>query len=360
MFSPLHRRFAFNGTAFFTGALILAGLVLFSFGNCAAQSLGGLNNTGTFGNEEINGKIFFPGGHKSSMRPVVKLRSDSTTELTAVADTDGSFRFTHLRPEYYTIIVNGGDEFENAYEKVSIGSAGSVPAQGNPFDYAIPVIYQVQIYLKPKQTGAPDSTLAANQTVPANVPQAAREHFMQALESARLGQREKAIEQFKAAISESPSFGLAHNELGVMYLKLGQPNQAAEAFAKAITVGLDDFVVHLNYGIALLNLKKLPEAEAQLRLSLQRNATVSTSHYYLGLVLVEQQQFEAAEAEFKASILNSNDRMGGAHKYLGGIYWRQKHYALAADELERYVKLEPKAVDAAKIRETIKDLRSKK
>lgn len=360
MFSPSRRIFAFNGTAFFTGALTLAGLVLFSFSHSTAQSIGGLNTTGTFGNEEINGRIFFPGGHQTGMRPVVKLRSDSTTELTALADSDGNFRFTHLRPEFYTIIVNGGDEYENAYEKVSIGSAGAVPAQGNPFDYAIPVIYQVQIYLKPKQASVLNSTPALNQTVPANVPPAARASFLHALESARLRENEKAIEQFKAAISESPSFGLAYNELGVLYLKLGQANQAAEVFARAITLGLDDFVVHLNYGIALLNMKKLAEAEEQLRQSLKKNATVSTSHYYLGFVLLTQQQFEAAEAEFKASIRNSNDRIAPAHKYLGGIYWRRKQYPLAADELERYVKLDPKAADAARIRQTVRELRLKK
>ena len=46
------------------------------------------------------------------------------------------------------------------------------------------------------------------------------------------------------------------------------------------------------------------------------------------------------------------------NKYLGGIYWRNKKYREAADELEKYVKLEPKAPDAGKIRGTIKTLRT--
>ena len=75
---------------------------------------------------------------------------------------------------------------------------------------------------------------------------------------------------------------------------------------------------------------------------------------------MNRRQFEAAEAEFKVSISNSNDRIPSAHKYLGGIYWRNKQYSRAADELTRYVALAPKAPDAAKIRGTIKDLRSRK
>ena len=48
-----------------------------------------------------------------------------------------------------------------------------------------------------------------------------------------------------------------------------------------------------------------------------------------------------------------------AHKYLGGIYWRHKKYREAADELEKYLNLDPKAPDAEKIRSTIKELRQK-
>jgi tetratricopeptide (TPR) repeat protein len=75
---------------------------------------------------------------------------------------------------------------------------------------------------------------------------------------------------------------------------------------------------------------------------------------------MKQREFEKAETEFKLSITNSNDRLAPAHKYLGGIYWRNKQYSRAADELTKYIELEPNAADATKIRETIKDLRSKK
>ena len=39
--------------------------------------------------------------------------------------------------------------------------------------------------------------------------------------------------------------------------------------------------------------------------------------------------------------------------------WRKHDYKQAADELEKYVKLEPKAPDAKKVRYTIKELRNK-
>jgi tetratricopeptide (TPR) repeat protein len=294
------------------------------------------------------------------MRPVVRLQSDGSSELSTVADPDGNFSFTHLRPGSYTIIVNGGEQYENAIETVSVGSAGPVPAQGNPSQYAMPVIYQVQIYLQPKGTYSVDLNSASTRAALANVPKTARDLFNKAVQSAHLGEGEKAIEQFREAIAQAPNFALAYNELGVQYLKLGQANKAAEALAEAVKLGPQDFTAHLNYGIALLNLKKFADAEKQLRQALQFNTAAATGHYYLALALMNQHQFEAAESQFKVSIKDSNDQIAQAHMYLGGIYWRNKQYKRAADELEKYIALDPKAPDGARIRETIKDLRSKK
>src|SRR6185503_15669314 len=217
-----------------------------------AQSVAGVNRTGTFGNEVIHGRIHFPRGTKSDMRPVVKLQSDGSSELTTIADSDGSFSFTNLRPDSYRIIVDGGNEYENAFESVSVGSAGPVPAQGNPFDYAIPTVYQVQIYLQPKSS----ASRAVTSVVPPTVPKAARDLFLKGVESARSGDSTKAIEQFKEAISQAPNFELAYNEMGLQYLTLGQADKAAEAFATALKLAPEEFAARLNYGIALLNLKK--------------------------------------------------------------------------------------------------------
>jgi Flp pilus assembly protein TadD len=341
------------------GILALA-TILSIFTVLQAQGVSGVNSTGTAGNEIIQGKIYFPSGHKSNMRPVVKLQSDGWSELTTVANFDGSFSFTHLRPDSYKIIVNGGDEFENAFETVSVGAAGPVPAQGNPGQYAMPVIYQVQIYLQPKKTLAFDPNDAATRAALANVPKPARDLFNKALESARLGENKKAIEQFKQAISQAPNFALAYNEIGTLYLKLGRADEAVAALAEAVKLEPEQFAARLNYGIALLNLKKFEEAEKQLRQALQKNGAAPIAHYYLGLALMKQRQFDSAEAEFETSIKNSNDGIAFAHKYLGGIYWHNKQYSRAADELDRYIVLDPKAPDAAQIRGTIKDLRSKK
>jgi len=324
-----------------------------------AQRTGGTNTSGTDGNEEIQGRVFFPPGDNSSARPVVKLQSLSSPEVTGVTDRDGNFRFTHLRPDEYTVIVEGGDQYEKASDTVIIGNSGPVPAQGDPGHYAIPLVYQVQIYLRPKRLNTTEKPATSN-TAFANVPAPARNLFQQALENARAGDHLKAIEQLKAAILQAPRFALAYSELAVQYLKIGRVARAVDTLKEALGINPDDFTLRLNYGIALLNQKKFEMAESQLRLAIQNhNADSPAARYYLGLALMGQQKFEEAQSEFENVIKDGEDKLAVAHKYLGGIYWRNKKYREAADELEKYLKLEPQAPDAEKIRGTIKELRQK-
>ena len=324
-----------------------------------AQNTSGTFASGTVGNEQIEGRVFFPPGDNSSARPVVKLRSLSSPEVTGVTDPDGNFRFTHLRPDDYTVIVEAGDGYEKASDTVAIGTSGPVPAQGIPGQYAVPVVYQVQIYLKPKRLTTTESAAASNSAF-INVPPTARDLFRQALEDSRSGNHLKAIEQLKSAISQAPTFALAYNELAVQYLKAGRGGQAVETLRKALEINPENFTLRMNYGIALLNQKRFETAETELRLATQKsNADSPAARYYLGLALMGQQKIELAQKEFEGVVKNGGDRLALAHRYLGGIYWRNKRYHAAADELEKYLKLDPEVADANKIRGTIKELRNK-
>ena len=349
----------FLTTACFCAAL--SAIISLSFSPARAQSLNGVNTSGTYGNETIEGTIHFPAGTKRGFQPIVKLHGDSSSaELTALPNPDGGFSFRGLRPDSYTLTINGGDEFENARETVAIGNSGPVPAQGNPFDYAHPLVYQVDIYLQPKHGKGMNANVDPTRAMLAKVPPPARDLFNQGAELARAGDAAKSIAKFREAISQAPDFAPAYNEMGRQYLKLGKADKAAESFADAVRIAPDDFEAHLNYGFALLNLKKFGPAEAQLKQALQKNAASGSGHYYLALALMNQQQLEAAAAEFKTSISKTNDGIAAAHKYLGGIYWHDQQFAAAANELEKYLAMEPNAPDAGKIRETIKELRAKK
>jgi Tfp pilus assembly protein PilF len=59
------------------------------------------------------------------------------------------------------------------------------------------------------------------------------------------------------------------------------------------------------------------------------------------------------------AIASGGESLALAHKYLGGLYMSAKQNKDAADHLEKYLQLDPKAPDAEQIRNTIKELRSK-
>jgi Tfp pilus assembly protein PilF len=310
-------------------------------------------DSGMYGNEQIVGKVFLPPGDTSGTSAVIKLRGTSSPEVKGITDHEGNFRFTHLRTDTYTVIVDAGDAYEMVTEIVSVGFSGSVPAQGNLPSYVIPLVYPIQIYLKAKHSAIE----AALDKVPAPV----RDLFSQAVENARAGNHPKAIEQLRSVVSQAPEFLPAYKDLAAEYMKTGDAAAAVGVLRAAIMLDPNDPALRLSYGVALISEKKFEAAEAELmRVANQAdNPDSPLAGYYLGVALVSENKTEAARTVFETVIKNGGSRIAGAHKYLGGIYWSNKQYREAASELEKYLKLEPKAADAEKIRGTIKELRHK-
>ena len=76
--------------------------------------------------------------------------------------------------------------------------------------------------------------------------------------------------------------------------------------------------------------------------------------------MISTKRYPEAVPEFEAAVANGGENLALAHKYLGGLYDEYAKPQEAADELDKYLKLDPKAPDAEKIKGTIKELRSKK
>jgi Tfp pilus assembly protein PilF len=328
--------------------LCLFAALLFSAAPVArAQAIGAHrgDTAGTGGSSSIQGRIISPLGKLPETRIRVTLEHSDTGTRTAIAGDDGSFNFNGLEDGSYTLTIDAGKDYEVARESIYIEG-------GKP-------IYNVPVYLRLK----PESNPAL-----AGVPKPALELFNKAVESARKNENDKAISLLNEAIAQHPQFGLAHNELGLLYLKANQLDKALEEFKAAQKALPDDPQIQLNYGLALLEKKDYTEAEKQFRKSAKKLDKSAQVHMYLGVSMMRQKGSDEADKqrllgeaqkEFQQSIKLGGDSAGRAHYYLGGIYWGQREYKKAADELELYVKQSPKAPDAEQVRATIKELRSK-
>jgi len=312
------------------------------------QSGPGVDNTKGLPDNRLEGRVFFPSN--SPVTPVrITLKGDRGDQSTNT-DRDGRFEFRGLRPGRYTLVVDGGDLYQSVSEMVEVSPTGTGSMQGdNPSQMA-----SLTIRLTPA-TGSGIGAGTIN-----FVPKAATDLYNSALKLAQDGDRKAAIELLKQAIAIHPQFLAALNGLGIQYMKLGDFENAAQTFSAALKIDPRDFLLHLNYGLTLFQQKKYEETVRELDLALQSKETSSTAHYYKGRALIALQKFAEAEVELQRTVALSGEETTLAHRYLAGIYLQTGDSARAISELQTFLKLDPKAKDADKIRDLIKQLESKR
>ena len=320
---------------------LLASFVIFAALSVHAQgvmpgSSRGLPSGG--GNNTIQGRVLFPPGQSGT--PVkVHLEGVNALSMSTVTDQDGNFSFRGVSAGSYSVVVEAGSQYEKAREPVTIDPEANARVA--------PVL--VELHFK----------VDASNPAFAGVPQAALSLYQKGINAAQKGDNKAAAQFFSQAVAAHPTFALALSDLGVQYMKLNQLDKAGETYEALLKLKPDDPAAHLNLGIVQFNKKKFDEAETHLRKALELKAAGPMGHYYLGLTLVSLKRYNEAVPELEATVANGGENLALAHKYLGGLYMSTHKNKEAADELEKYLKLDPKAPDADRIKGTIKDLRDK-
>jgi tetratricopeptide (TPR) repeat protein len=329
-----------------------AATLIFLCSTTASAQIGGVDTdpgSGTGGANTIEGTIFLQGGKRLDRRVKVKLTSLSSGDQFMLSDDSGAFSFRRLQGGSYVVVVDAGKEFEMAAETVDIAE----PARRRG-DRGITI--PVYITLQPRRnSSASPGTVDARETA---VPDAAKDLYRLAVESSKSGDRKKAIEELNKALEIYPNFMTALNQLGVEYMGLKEWDKAADALRRAIKISPDAFYPHLNYGIVLMQRKNYNDATAELRFAVQKDGTSAVAQFYLGRALINVGQYDDAENALRHTITIGGEEAIEAHRYLGAVYIEKRDSVHAADELDTYLKLAPKAKDAERIRVIIKDLRA--
>src|SRR4051794_19401197 len=214
--------------------LFASALVILTIASAAtAQALGA--NRGPVGGEgsnTIQGKVFFPASEQKGK--AVKLHLESNLAISnnsAVTDQDGVFRFNGLPPGTYTVVVEGGKDYDNSRETVTIEPIGSSR------------VSQVNIILRPK--------IDANNVAFAGVPKAALEAYQKAVAAAQKNDSKAAMQFLTETVAAKPDFAPALNDLGTLYEKEFQWSKAAETFAALVKVTPKDPNAQTSLGIAI-------------------------------------------------------------------------------------------------------------
>jgi Flp pilus assembly protein TadD len=260
---------------------------------------------------------------------------------------NGAFAFRGLPSGSYTITIDREVEYKPFSTSVDVLQPPS--GGGRP----TPTIVTVNIRLEYKdrtKVGVVSAELLS-------VPPKARIHYDKGIEHSQKGNREEAIEEFKQAIAEHPTFTMAFNELGVQYLKLNRVDEADQAFQNALKIDPNSFPALTNRGIANVMLKRYGEAVPILRKALKENDQSAVCHYFLGQALANLGLFDEAEKELLVSLKLGKEQMKEAHRILAIIYSSRGAKSKAAKELETYLKLTPDTPDADQIKEMIRRLK---
>ena len=327
--------------------LSLIGLLLALTFSAAAQErevgLGG-DAVGE-GNNAILGTIRLPSRQKLNLRASVQL-STPRGNFTTYSDTNGSFVFNGLRTGTYRVNIDAGKEYELANETVEI--AQSPRSSGST--------YTIEIQLRLKQTDALPPRVVDASLV--GIPKPALDLYGEALKSKQKGDFKTALEQLKNAILLHADFTLAYNELGLIYMQTNQLDEAETAFQAALKISSRSCAPIFNHGLLLTQRKQFDAAETELRRAVECDESSAPAHLYLGRVLVTLRKYDEAEKHILRSILLSGEGFALAHRFLGALYLEQGKNEQGVKELEKYLKLEPNAKDAERLRETIKRLRN--
>ena len=296
----------------------------------------------------IQGDIITPNGQRLD-HPVLVWLTTNRGEMSTTSNGNGSFVFRQLGGGRFVVRVDAGEQYEAATEIVNIADTGSAGMMSR-----IGQLYSVQIHLRLKAAQPITKGI-----VSASDPPEAVDLYNKALESVKAGDRDKAIEQLKAAIAIHPQFVAALNGLGVQYMKVGNYQHAFEALNSALVFSPDNFMLHLNCGISLFHLAKYSEAEKEFSAALLKKEASGSAHVYHARTLIALKRFDDAAKDLKRAIEIGGDDVKVAHRYLAGIYVENGENVEAVKQLELYLKVSPDSKETEQIKNLIKELNKK-
>jgi tetratricopeptide (TPR) repeat protein len=291
---------------------------------------------------ELSGQLLPPGRASISL---CATRSPFTA--TTLSDAAGRFSFKKLRADDYTVAVFIAGRGE-ARRTVEVGPAvaGSqrrvsltLDLKDADFELAGPV----------RQHSVSTSQLA--------IPDAALRQYQQAQKDLERRDADAAAARLEKAVEMAPQFAMAWNELGTIAYQTRKFDRAEECFRQALELDPAAFEPLVNLGGVLVTLHKLDEAaDYNLRAVLARpNDALANSQ--LGLTY-----FELGRMDLGQKYLERTRQIDPAHfsrpqLLLAEIHLRRGERREAAAVLEEFLKYHPNWPQAAKMRQTIAELR---
>jgi len=271
----------------------------------------------------------------------------------AYCDDQGRFGFYSLVPNEYKVLIN-----DDAYEPVS---------QTTEVDPATSPVNFVQFTLVPrpntKKDPLPGRAEGSNPYLidpveySRHFPKKTLKEFEKDVDADHRGKTDDAILHYQKALSYSPDFYPAHNNLGSAYLERRNFEEAQSQFEAALKVNQNDTQAYFNLANVLLLTQRYPAAEREIMEGLQRRPDSAFGQFLQGSLYSHTDRPELAEKSLLTA-LNLDPKMSQAYLQLVNLYLQQRRTADAVSKLETYVKEFPDTQFSQEARELLKRLQA--
>ena len=300
---------------------------------------------------EIDGAVYGPDS-KALANVVMTLQNHARAQIDQdITKSDGRYRFSGVvAGEYYISVKPDETRYQQVLQRVElINTAVGVTNFSTE---------RVDFSLKP----APrlDNSTVVGTIFAQTIPPDAEKEYLSAIKSLSKGDKDEAIIKLREATEVFPTYFLALQQLGLLYVDKERDQEAIEPLRKAIQVNSKGAQSHLGLGMAYVNLDRLKEAIEELKIALTFDPRLFRAHLYLGMAQIGTGNLDEAEKSLKqAYTIGGPNQARATHLYLASIYNTRKQYRKAINELETYLRENPKAANASRIQEAIARLKAK-
>jgi tetratricopeptide (TPR) repeat protein len=267
------------------------------------------------------------------------------------ADGQGRFGFYSLIANDYEIIVDD-EAFEPFNETVNVNPDTSAT------NFA-------QVTLIPRATAKkdplPGRVKGSNPYLidPADYnrqfPKKTLKEFDRGVEADHQGKTDDAIQHYQKALSYSPDYYPAHNNLGSAYVARQDFRGAQDQFEAALKSNQNDGQAYFNLANVLVLTQRYGEAEREIDEGLQHRPDSAFGKFLQGSVYSHTNRPELAEKSLQGA-LQLDPKMSQAYLQLVNLYLQQKRTADAISQLEIYLKAFPDSPFSPKARDLLKRL----
>lgn len=294
-------------------------------------------------------------GHVSNDQhtPLADIRVELLNELDSVirtVKTDGSglFVFRKLSDGTFQVRVQtSGTNYISQTKRVDLARPHGFGAAFEELDFILTTDR------KTSSTGKPGVVFVQE------VPEPARKEYEKGTELLeKSNKRQEAFAALKSAIDIFPQYFDALETLGTEQVKDAQYEAAIPLLTKALEVNSRAYASCFALGVAQYNLKQLQAAIESFKRAVLLNEKSINANLWLGIALRQTSRPDEAEAYLRRADVLAESKLPDAHWQLALLFNQLKRYKEAADELEKFLKVQPDARDAELIKKLIQRLRA--